>query len=62
VEEKFVVLKEVQTFLHFMLCDYLDGNFEKAKFWQLLLRSKNESCPEAFFELDCRFFSWHMKF
>jgi len=45
-------IKTVQVYLHFMLCDYLKGEFEKAKIWQGLLRRINNQQPELFFELD----------
>jgi len=45
-------LKLVKLYLHHMLCEYLDGNYKQAKFWQTLLREINESYSEAFFHLD----------
>lgn len=47
-----ISLKIVETYLHFMLCNYLKGNFTEAKLWQQLLRKCNDTQPELFFELD----------
>jgi hypothetical protein len=42
----------VDVFLHWMLCSYLNGNFEEAKKWLGLLRKMNSKYPEMFYDLD----------
>ena len=45
-------IRLVNLYLHSLLCEYLDGNYKQARFWQTLLREINELYPEAFFSLD----------
>lgn len=44
--------KTIQVYLHYMLCNYLKGDFCEAKFWQKSLREYNVKYPELFFNLD----------
>jgi len=42
----------IEVYLHWMLCRYLDGDFDEAKLWLNRLREINSVFPEVFLKLD----------